>query len=210
VESSRLIFHEYLDRLGLKTQHTTELFHYYHQELVKLNHQINLYSRQMSEEEIWCKHFLDSLSIFEVYRDFAGKTILDFGTGGGFPGLPLKIVAGSCYLTLLDGTKKKIAALKSIVRSLGLKNVEFLSYRLEDKNMEKYFFSFDLIVCRSVRITPLLRNVLCCLLKPQGKIFLYKAQQIEDVLLFKRYQIHELKLDILGTRKIIEIDIQDS
>jgi len=82
------------------------LFDIYYRWLLDENERINLISRKTDPDDIWTLHFLDSiLSISCV--DFKGKKILDFGTGGGFPGIPLASMYPDAHVTLLDSTKKE-------------------------------------------------------------------------------------------------------
>jgi 16S rRNA (guanine527-N7)-methyltransferase len=182
-------------------------FEAYHSWLVEENAKINLISRQVDPDDIWTTHFLDSLLSIQ-YVDFRGRKILDFGTGGGLPGIPLAIAYRDAEVTLLDSTKKKIAAVKRAAEGLGLKNCHFGDYRLEDINAAS---TFDLIVSRSVKITPAYKSPLLTLLKPSGKIILYKSKILDDIHQFSEgYGVRSVDFfdvgdDVLGERKIVII-----
>ena len=213
-------FIEYIKKLDLYTEGIETAFEAYFEGLVSTNKRVNLFSRKMEIDDIWIKHFIDSVSIFEVFTNWAGKKVLDFGTGGGLPGIPIKIIAPSCEMTLLDSTKKKLQAVREIidvvVARYALPNadshfglsllVQTLTHRLEDKEMDAYNNYFDIIVCRSVKITPVLQKAMFKVLKKKGKIFLYKSIDIDDVKLFKKYKEHKLDIKVLGERRIIEIN----
>ncbi len=77
------------------------VFERYHAWLVSENGKINLFSRQMDTDDIWTVHFLDSL-LSTKYVEFGGRCVLDFGTGGGLPGIPLAIVFRDARVTLLE------------------------------------------------------------------------------------------------------------
>ena len=203
MRGNRIFFVEYLRGLDLYTEGIEVAFDKYFSELLRVNQVVNLFSRKMSSEDVWTKHFMDSVSVFEVYRDWSGKKVLDFGTGGGLPGIPIKIVAPECEMTLLDSTKKKIEAIKSI---MGNDKLSYLSCRLEDQEMDAYVNYFDIIVCRSVKVTPILQRAMSKVLKRTGKIFLYKATSFEDAKLFKNHTVHKLDLEILGERRIVEVN----
>ncbi len=118
--------------------------------LLDWNKKINLISRK-DEENVWKGHIALSLSMsFKI--DFrSGMKILDLGTGGGFPGIPLSILLPDCTFTLLDSTQKKIACVQSMTESLQLKNVKPLWGRAEELNQKTPFHhSFDAVVMRSV------------------------------------------------------------
>jgi 16S rRNA (guanine527-N7)-methyltransferase len=202
MEKSKDFLLEYLRKYGLYSKEKEIAFEVYFEELLKTNQIINLFSRKTEGADLWVRHFLDSVSILEVYRDWSNKRVLDFGTGGGLPGVPLKIVEPSCQMTLLDSTKKKIEAVRKIVDKLGLQEISFFTERLEELDCRDYF---EVIVCRSVRITPILAKALPKVLKKGGKIFLYKAVNYSDVDLFQDYIVHRLELKILGERRIVEI-----
>ncbi|MDR0305954.1 MAG: 16S rRNA (guanine(527)-N(7))-methyltransferase RsmG [Chitinispirillales bacterium] len=178
-------------------------FELFHSWLVRENSKINLISRQTDPADIWTTHFLDSL-LSVKYVEFAERRILDFGTGGGLPGIPLAIIYGDASVTLLDSRKKKIESVKEAALRLGLANCVFLGERLEELS-SKHDAEFDLIVSRSVRIEPSFRKKLLKLLKPQGKLVLYKSRNLEDTEQFENVQIFDASLPELGERKIIVI-----
>ncbi len=122
----------------------------YKQEMLEWNKKINLISRQ-NEDRLWKGHI--TLSITMLFKlVFQPKTaILDLGTGGGLPGIPLSIMLPDCSFVLLDSTKKKITAVYSMIDTLGLKNVSAVWGRAEEVQKQKPFArSFDAVVARSV------------------------------------------------------------
>jgi 16S rRNA (guanine527-N7)-methyltransferase len=138
-----------------------------------------------------------------VFRGFNDKRVLDFGTGGGMPGIPVKLLFPGCEMTLLDSTKKKIEMIKSFETTEKAKSIKLISERLENLEYERYY---DIILCRSVKITKEIKAALERVLKKKGVIFLYKAQQLSDVEVFDKYKIHNLSPKIIGERKIVEIN----
>jgi 16S rRNA (guanine527-N7)-methyltransferase len=118
--------------------------------LLDWNKKINLISRK-NEENIWKGHIALSLSLLFKIELPAGSNILDLGTGGGFPGIPLSILLPECYFTLLDSTQKKITCVQSMTESLQLKNVKTVWGRAEELNQQHpYHNTFDVVVMRSV------------------------------------------------------------
>ena len=198
-------FIQYLIEIGFDAKNVIDSFDIYYRELVNINQKINLFSRKMSEDEIWQRHFMDSISIFEFYRDWAEKNVLDFGTGGGLPGIPIKIVMPSCKMTLLDSTQKKIECMRYIVSKLKIENISFLNQRIEGKEMVQFYGKYDVIVCRAVKITPLICVSMKKLLNQNGRIYLYKSGSFEDVKLFKSFNVYKLNSDRFSDRNIIEI-----
>ncbi len=114
------------------------------------NKKINLVSRK-NEENIWKGHIALSLSMLFKIEFRSGMKILDLGTGGGFPGIPLSIMLPECSFVLMDSTQKKVTTVQSMVDSLDLSNVKTVWGRAEELHGKPHFHhSFDAIVVRSV------------------------------------------------------------
>ena len=109
------------------------------------NEKINVISRK-DIDNLYTHHVLHSLFIRFVLEFKDGAEILDLGTGGGFPGIPLAILYPDVRFTLVDGTKKKIDVARAVIESLGLTNVVALHKRSEEIKNQK----FDFVVCRAV------------------------------------------------------------
>lgn len=112
------------------------------------NAKINVISRK-DIDNLYEHHVLHSLAIAKVIHFKPGTRILDFGTGGGFPGIPLAILFPDCHFRLIDGTGKKILVATEIAKSIGLNNVEALHRRGEDEKDK-----FDFVVSRAVMPLP--------------------------------------------------------
>jgi 16S rRNA (guanine(527)-N(7))-methyltransferase GidB len=108
------------------------------------NSKINLISRK-DFEFLYTRHILHSLAIAKFINFSAGTKILDVGTGGGFPGIPLAIMFPKCNFTLIDSIAKKIMVVENVIQQLDLKNAVALRGRAEELN-EK----FDFVVSRAV------------------------------------------------------------
>lgn len=197
-------FIEYLQKINKAQPEVISLFDKYYNLLIEENQKINLFSRKMLSEEIWTIHFMDSLALAEVYEDIKNERILDFGSGGGLPGIPLKIIFPENEFVFLDSIHKKVQSIKNFCKMLDLKSTDFVCSRIEDIN-RVHNASFDRIVCRSVRILPEFKDHLLRLLKPGGTINLYKAVRLEDAELFDNAHVFDVSKTILGERKIVEI-----
>ena len=118
--------------------------------LLEWNRKFNL-TRIVDPKEIAVKHYLDSLVLPAVTEVANGSTLIDVGTGAGFPAIPVKIACPSLKLTLLDSVKKKLTFVETVVRELGLTDVEVVHRRAEDLGQEKHFREqFDFAVSRAV------------------------------------------------------------
>lgn len=184
-----------------------EKFTLYFNWLIEENQKINLISRKTDPEDIWTHHFLDSL-LSIVCVDFTGKRVLDFGTGGGFPGVPLALIYKTAKFTLLDSTKKKIQSVMAGASTLKLSNCDFLDIRMEEVPV-KLYGTFDIVVSRSVRMTAEYKTILFKLLKADGCIVLYKSQNLDDAAMFKKVEIFDVSTPLVGERKIVVIRKSD-
>jgi len=108
------------------------------------NSKINVISRK-DIENLYEHHVLHSLGIAKMIRFNAGSRVLDFGTGGGFPGIPLAILFPDVHFHLIDSIGKKVRVAMEVAKDIGLKNVSFSHTRGEDENKK-----FDFVVSRAV------------------------------------------------------------
>lgn len=123
------------------------LFLKYLSELKEWNQKINL-TAITDDRDIVTRHFLDSLTpaSFLAHQ----KTLLDIGSGAGFPGIPLKIVLPHLEVTLMDSVNKKVIFMKHVIRTLGLEQIEAVQARGEDVAIIKKFNgSFDVVISRA-------------------------------------------------------------
>lgn len=117
----------------------------YYELLIEWNEKINL-TRIKNKEDVYLKHFYDSLTLIKIIDLEKVTTLLDFGTGAGFPGLVLKIMYPHLQVTLLDSLNKRITFLNEVIKKLDLKEVETIHKRIEDYHDKK----FDIITTRAV------------------------------------------------------------
>lgn len=110
------------------------------------NAKINVISRQ-DVENLMERHVLHSLAIAKIFAFRPGASLLDLGTGGGFPGIPLAIFFPETHFTLVDGTGKKIRVVQEVAQALGLQNVEAAHARAEELKMAG---QFDFVLSRGV------------------------------------------------------------
>mgnify|MGYP003812407241 FL=1 len=197
-------FEEYLAARFPDSPKLIGSFEHYHQLLSAANRKVNLVSRNLAPDRYWVQHFLDSLLALECL-DLIDKTVLDFGSGGGLPGIPLKLAVPQFNLVLLDSVQKKTRLLQEFVSELNLAKTTVEASRLEDCAFLARRPSFDYILCRAValeeRYVPPLRR----LLKPSGMVIFYKAQKLDDLEKLQYETLWESTDADLGTRRLLGI-----
>lgn len=112
------------------------------------NAKINVISRK-DIDNLYEHHVLHSLAIAKFLKFTPGTTVMDIGTGGGFPGVPLAILYPECHFVLIDSIGKKIKVASAVAEALGLSNVECIQERAEDEKRR-----FDFVVSRAVMPMP--------------------------------------------------------
>ena len=149
-------------------------------ELVRWNQKINL-TAITDPFEIAVKHFLDSLPAARRIPEDA--TLLDLGSGGGFPGLPLKVLRPSLSVTLIDASRKKVSFLKHVIRTLQLDKIEALHIRAEDLADDPlYRHRFQVIISRALSSLDLFYGLAWPLLSEAGVMLALKGDIAGDEL----------------------------
>lgn len=148
--------------------------------LLEWNEKINL-TAITEEDEIILKHFVDSLTISKYIKE--GNSIVDVGTGAGFPGIPVKIARKNVKVTLVDSLNKRILFLNEVIEKLGLENIETLHFRAEEFGQnKKYRESFDIATSRAVANLSTLVEYLLPLVKVGGICICMKGSEIKEEL----------------------------
>jgi len=177
-EEFESFFKEELLKNNLNTEIDYESFYKYMKEILEWNEKINLTAIK-DEKEFIVKHFVDSLTITSLVKDT--DSVIDVGTGAGFPGIPLKITHKDLEICLLDSVNKKIMVLNDIIEKLFLNNIETIHSRVEDiAHMELYREEFDIATSRAVSNLTTLSEYLLPLVKVGGKVICMKGPNYEE------------------------------
>ena len=170
--------------------------------LTEKNRQVNL-TAITDPQEIREKHFADSLAVClckeadEKLRQ--GAKVLDLGTGGGVPALPIKIVYPDTEMTMLDATAKKLAALDEMSDALGLKNAVTCWGRAEElAHQPEYRAYFNMVVTRAAMYLPALIECAVPFLKEGGMLIAYKQGSNDDEIVESAHALDELNAEITG------------
>lgn len=144
------------------------------------NSKLNL-SAIRDREGVLVKHIIDSLLILPYHLFNHGDTVLDLGTGGGFPGLALAIAYPTARFTLVDATEKKIRAVEAMAKELGLQNVRCLSGRAEElarkRDMREHF---DVVVARALAGFSTLLEYTLPFVKVGGQFVAYQGPELAE------------------------------
>lgn len=168
------------NKLGFKiSDHQADQLIQYMTRLLKANHTVNV-TRITDEKEFIEKHLLDSLTALS-FIDGKAQRILDVGTGGGFPGVPLAVMLPEAQITMMDATGKKLALIKKICSDIGITNVAFLHGRAEDfGRQEDYREQYDCVVSRAVANLCTLSELCLPLVRKKGRFLALKGRNYQD------------------------------
>jgi 16S rRNA (guanine527-N7)-methyltransferase len=166
---------DYAKTIGIDFDRTqNRLFSAHAAELIKWNRKINL-TTITDPIEVASNHFLDSLVPARFMSPHAA--MLDIGSGGGFPGIPLKVLLPELSVTLIDASRKKVSFLKHVIRTLKLDDIEALHMRAEDlADQPSYINRFDVIVSRALTSLECFVRLALPLLACGGLIMALKGQ----------------------------------
>lgn len=191
-------FKKELKELGIKLTETQEKqLEKYYEMLIETNKHTNL-TRITEKEDVYLKHFYDSLTIVKVIDLNQNISLIDIGTGAGFPGLVLKIVFPKLKVTLLDSLNKRIDFLNKVIKELNLKDIKTVHSRIEDYRKEQ----FDIVTSRAVAKTNMLLELSYRLPKTNG-YFIFLKGNIEEELKESENALKELNIKLIEKEEFL-------
>ncbi len=188
-------FDQWIEEVGVKlTDEQFNKFSQYLQLLKAKNEGLNL-TRITDMQDAWIKHILDSLMSAPFFQK-PGLQVIDIGTGGGLPGIPLAILFPSAQFTLVDATEKKMVAVQEFVHQLNLKNVTCLTSRIENLGrMTAHREQYDLVLSRALAPLRVLVELATPLFHPYGSLIAYKGPEYISELLVSQNAIQALRAE---------------
>lgn len=174
------LFIEETKKLGLNlTESQLQQLEKFYELLISWNKKMNL-TRITEKEEVYLKHFYDSLTLVKVTDLTQNLTLCDVGSGAGFPGIVLKIAFPNLKITLIDSLQKRVNYLNEIIKELNLLEIEAIHIRAEDYakiNREV----FDIVTARAVANLRVLTELCIPMVKEQGYFIAMKANVEEEI-----------------------------
>lgn len=208
---NKIEFENGLNAMGIEFEDSYyDDFDIYRKLLVEWNEHMNL-TGITDKREVFIKHFLDSVGTYLSSRIPEGASVIDVGTGAGFPGLAMKVFDRSLQLTLLDSLNKRINFLKEVSDQIGLEEVEFIHGRAEDFGKdESYRASYDIAVSRAVANLAVLCEYCMPFVKIGGYFIALKSMAYKEELDQARKAIETLggKVKEVVVVPLPEVDIE--
>jgi 16S rRNA (guanine527-N7)-methyltransferase len=210
MDEVKVRFAELLRGKGLElTEAHWEQYETYFQELVSWNEKMNL-TGITEREQVYIKHFYDSLSLsfYVPMREVA--TLADIGSGAGFPSLPLKIMFPHLQVTIVDSLNKRIQFLNHLVSKLGLEHVRCIHGRAEDEARKPMLRdAFDLATARAVARLNALNELCLPFVKPGGLFAAMKGSNPEEELKEAAFSLQTLRGEVEAVERF-ELPVEQS
>lgn len=177
---NRELFIKYIEDLNLKVTSTQlDQLESYADFLLEYNEHTNLTAIK-TKDEVYLKHFYDSLTLVKYIDLNNYKSLVDIGTGAGFPGMVLKIIFPHLHVILMDSNNKKIKFLEELIKKLDIKDIETINARSEDY-ARNHKDEYDIVTARAVTTMSVLSELCLPLVKVGGYFIPLKADVTEEL-----------------------------
>lgn len=197
-----------LEKLSITlSEQQLEQFRMYYEMLVEKNKVMNL-TAITEWDEVLEKHFLDSVSLIRAVDVRQNLSVMDMGTGAGFPGIPLKIVFPSLEITLADSLNKRVLFLQEVIDALKLEGIQAVHGRAEDLARDKkYREQYDLCVSRAVANLSTLSEYCLPFVRIGGQFVSYKSGECEEEVASSKSAVF-----LLGgkTKEVVKFELGES
>ncbi len=160
------------------TKQQEKQFSIYYETLLSYNQKVNL-TRITEENEVYYKHFYDSLTMIKTIDLKDVNTICDMGAGAGFPSIPLKIIYPHLKITIIDSLGKRIKFLEFLLETLGIKDVKLIYDRIENYAI-KHTNTFDIVTARALGALPLIVELGIPMVKSNKFFVAYKGSNYKE------------------------------
>jgi 16S rRNA (guanine527-N7)-methyltransferase len=193
-----------VEEQGIKfTDDMANKFEDYYNLLIEWNKKINL-TAITEKEDVYKKHFVDSIKAISYSEIKGSKTLIDVGTGAGLPGIPIKIILPELEITLLDSLNKRVVFLEECIAKLRLDKISAFHGRAEDFAQDKRFREkFDIVISRAVANLPVLVEICLGFSKIGGYFVALKGPSINDELIVSDKVVKLMGGKVLGVRDVI-------
>ncbi len=194
---------EYASRIGIEfSEHNAKDFRIFAELILEWNEKMNL-TAITEPEEMAIKHFLDSLTVLPIFPEDKNCSVIDIGSGAGFPGIPLAIMCRNLDFTLLDSLNKRITFLDTVIKELGLHNAVAVHGRAEQFGRdEQYREQYDYAIARAVSNLSALCEYALPLVKVGGYFIAMKGKEIEEEISSAQTAIKELSGELKSIQHI--------
>lgn len=186
-------------KLNIKiTNKELELLEQYYNFLIQYNEHTNI-TAITKKEDVYIKHFLDSLMVTKAINFNKIDNLIDIGSGAGFPGIVLKIFFPNIKIILLDSNNKKTTFLNEVIKKLNLKDIQVVNLRAEEY-MNNHLNEFDICISRAVAYIDIITSLSLPFIKEDGSVILMKGNYQDEIKILNTYkkELHISNFDIIN------------
>ena len=186
-------------KLNIKiTNKELDLLEQYYNFLIKYNEHTNI-TAITKKEDVYIKHFLDSLMVTKAIDLNDINNLIDIGSGAGFPGIVLKIFFPNIKIILLDSNNKKTTFLNEVIKKLNLKDIQVVNLRAEEY-MKNHLNEFDICISRAVAYIDIITSLSLPFIKEDGSVILMKGNYQDEIKILNTYkkELHISNFDIIN------------
>lgn len=190
-------------QIGIEfSEHNAKDFRIFAELILEWNEKMNL-TAITEPKDMAIKHFLDSLTVLPIFPEDKNCSVIDIGSGAGFPGIPLAIMCRNLDFTLLDSLNKRVTFLDTVIKELGLHNATAVHGRAEQLGREpQYREQYDYAIARAVSNLSALCEYALPLVKVGGYFIAMKGKEIEEEISSAQLAIKELSGELKSIQHI--------